>query len=696
MRAPHIYIVMLIIGLAPIFSLAQVDSIEIEEDLIESIIQGIEDGEEFEYNTIYEELSALRNNPIKINTCDEDDLKQIILLNDVQINDVLSYRATYGDFISLEELQALPSWDLHTIRTCLPFLTISSALDDYNLPITKMITGGKNEVYVKWRRVLEDQKGYHIENPDASHYEGDPNRLYIRFRHYYENKFKVGFTTEKDAGESLFSGSNPNGFDFYSGHIQLREYRSWLEDLIIGDYTVSLGQGLILHNDFGGSKSSYVMDLKKGGRVLKSYNSINEVNFFRGIATQLNFGGNVNATIFASSKKIDGSSFIDTLESETGLESFSSLITSGYHRTQSEISKKRTIGQQNAGGRLEYKGSDMKFGLNFLHTKFDKTFNRSVQLYNQFLFRGDQLTNMSVDYSYRYRNINFFGESARSDNDAYSHLMGVLIGLDRKVDLSLLYRNYSKDYQVITSNSFGETTGSNNEIGLYMGMIFRPHNYWTISTYADHWKHPWLRFRRDAPSSGKEYLIKVDHYRKRQYNFYVQYKYENKQINESSDENPIDLLGDIVLHRLRAHVGYVVTKGFEMRDRVEFSRVEKEGRSNNGFMIFHDIIYKPIGRPFSFTARYALFDTGNCDTNDCDNRIYAYENDLIYEFYIPFFQNRGKRYYINLRYNMTRDLTMEFRYARTVLKNQDVTGSGLDEIDGNIRTEVKAQVRYQF
>ena len=107
--------------------------------------------------------------------------------------------------------------------------------------------------------------------------------------------------------------------------------------------------------------------------------------------------------------------------------------------------------------------------------------------------------------------------------------------------------------------------------------------------------------------------------------------------------------------------------------------------------MYQDVVYKPIAKPISFTARYAVF-----DINSFDARIYAYENDILYEFYIPFFQNRGSRFYINTRYRIGRNYTWELRVGRTYLQNVDVIASGNELIDGNVRTEIKTQLKIRF
>ena len=127
-----------------------------------------------------------------------------------------------------------------------------------------------------------------------------------------------------------------------------------------------------------------------------------------------------------------------------------------------------------------------------------------------------------------------------------------------------------------------------------------------------------------------------------------------------------------------------------MRTRVEFSWFKETSETSKGTLIFQDVIFKPLEKPYSFTARMALF-----DTNDFDSRIYAYENSLLYEFAIPSFSDRGVRYYLNYRHDIFDFLTAEFRIARTLKSRGDI-GSGNDFIDGDSRTDIKAQLKFSF
>ena len=112
---------------------------------------------------------------------------------------------------------------------------------------------------------------------------------------------------------------------------------------------------------------------------------------------------------------------------------------------------------------------------------------------------------------------------------------------------------------------------------------------------------------------------------------------------------------------------------------------------SQGFLIYADIIYKPVMKPFSANLRLQYF-----ETDSYNSRLYAYENDVLYSFSIPVFYDKGYRYYLNLNYDLTKKLTAWVRIAQTINPDRSSIGSGLDEIAGNRKTEVKLQVMYRF
>lgn len=663
---------------------------DFQRSQLEEIIENLDGSEDFDFNTIYEELAALLKHPLNINEAEEEAFRSLLVLNDVQINDLLVYRSEYGPIIALEELQVIPSFDLKTIKNIVPFLSTSYS-ENYHVPIADLFKNGESTLYLKWRSIMETEKGYIPNDEGNAAFEGDKNRFYLRYRHEYENKFRMGLTAEKDSGEKFFGGSNKTGFDFYSAHIYLKDYNSYLKDAVIGDFSISMGQGLIAHNGFGTNKSAQVLSIKKDGRVVKPYSSVNETNYFRGAAASFKINTNIELSLFGSGRHLDGNLVVNDTIVDTGFETFSSISQSGFHRTNSEIEKENSVSWFSTGGQVRFKKNNFYLNANGVYHKFGVAFDRSYNIADQFKFSGDHFLNLSVDYGYRFKNFNVFGETARSNNGGLATLNGLLVNLDKKVDFSVLYRNYQVKYQTLQPNAFGETFGANNEVGLYTSMIVRPSKLWTISAYADFFRHPWLDFRKDAPSRGSEFLIRANYYLKRKYNFYVQYKYETKELNTRPIDSKFNILNTTNLHRLRLQFDNKVNKSLELRNRIELSYFENEDENHRGFLMYQDVIYKSISSPLSLTARFSIF-----DIQDFNTRIYTYENDLIYEFFIPFYQNRGLRYYLNMRYNWNHNLMTEFRIAQTYYDNVENISSGNTLILGRRKTELKAQIKYNF
>ncbi|PHN01424.1 ComEA family DNA-binding protein [Flavilitoribacter nigricans] len=678
---------------------AQTDTLpEIPESsrrLLEDYLQNSDEEGDFDFNTIYENLDRYLERPLNLNEAGEAELQDLRLLSDVQILNFLRYRELAGELVSIYELQAVPGLDLATIQAILPYVSIGGDTDDYQESLSDMLREGKNELYLRWSRFLEPQRGYRplAEGESGSRYEGDPNQLYLRFKHSYSNRLSYGFTAEKDRGEAFFRASNKKGFDFYSAHFYLRDYNRTLKALALGDYTISLGQGLILFSGFGAGKSVLATSVKRGGRVVRPYTSVNEANFMRGAAVSLQFGERWSLTAFGSYRGRDGNlSPADTLDVDQPVLSFTSLDMDGLHRTPGEIEDRNALYQLSYGGSLKYQFGKGHLAFNALADHLDKPLIRREQPYNRYYFAGDHVANASLDYAYRWRNFHFFGETAIGNNGVMATVNSVLAGLDPKLDIALVHRHFPRDYVALNANPFAETTGARNEAGMYFGIILRPAGGWQISGYYDLWRHPWLRFNTDAPSGGYEYRFRIRHFKKRTYEAYLEVRDEVKGRNVSLFDTKTDWPVPSRVFQARLHLAYQLHKSLEWRSRIDIGFADNEiNELQQGFAIYQDLLFRPIGFPLSFTTRFALFDTDGYAI-----RFYSYENNLLYSFSIPAYYNRGSRFYLNLRYKGIRKLTLEARIAQTYWWDQENIGSGLEQTDGPVRTQVAAQLKYQF
>lgn len=712
--------------LLPFLGLAQrLDTLitpDINIDLLEDYIQnqGGDDGT-FDLDDIFNDLKVYQRKPLNLNKATIQELSTLRLLTDIQINDLISYRSEAGELLALQELQSIPSFDQKTIDRILPFVKVSGDVDDYNVGLFDLMAKGSNEVYVRYRRTLEEKKGYTNGN-----YLGDANQYYFNFRHQYENRMSYGITLEKDPGEEFFSGSNAKqGFDYISGHLYMQKYSKFLKYFTLGDFSANMGQGLMLFQGFSGSKGAAVTSIRRTGRPLRHYASLGEYNFLRGVGATLNITDNLEFTAFGSYNQFDGCQeaivigsagqdssicilsneeplIIDPFDPEGGAQAITlgdvdpssgglfmgSLGGSGLHRTSSEIVKKKTINAYTGGGILKYHTDQWHVAVNGLYSQLDTKIPPSDQPYQQYNFSGDQFVNVGVDYSYIYQNFNFFGEVA-TNLEGTSAVNGLIIGLDRHVSMALHHRYLDKKFVGYYGDPFSES--GKNEHGMYLGLEVRPSKKWTIATYYDFWKHPFLRYQTDGPSKGNEFFTRVTYYRKRKMKVYMQYRTETKQKNAPDNITAADFLTNHRKQYFRIHFENKITKALELRNRFEYTWYDNEVEATSrGFLLYQDVIYKPLAA-LHFTSRFAIF-----DTDSYDSRLYAFENNVLRTFSIPPYSGRGTRFYLNLRYRGIRNMVAELRYAQTYFADVETVSSGNEEIDGNTRSEVVAQLKFKF
>jgi predicted porin len=98
-----------------------------------------------------------------------------------------------------------------------------------------------------------------------------------------------------------------------------------------------------------------------------------------------------------------------------------------------------------------------------------------------------------------------------------------------------------------------------------------------------------------------------------------------------------------------------------------------------------------MGSKFSGNIRFAIFETSGFDT-----RVYAFENDVLYAYSVPAYQGKGIRFYVNGRYKLSRNTDLWIRYAMINYTNQETIGTGGDLIEGNKRSDIRLQLRFQF
>ncbi len=659
------------------------------EQQLENITENGEDAET-EDDTYIQQLTEYQKNPINLNYAREEDLQQLHLLSPIQIKNFIQYRNYLGKLLNIYELQAVPSFSLAIIQKIRPYVTVNTNVNIVS-SIKDRLKKGEHTILIRASQILENAKGYLID-PAAgkNYYPGSQQKLFVRYRYNYKNLLQYGFVGEKDAGEQLFKGNQKQGFDFYSAHLFAKNI-GVIKSLAIGDYTVNLGQGLTSWMSLAFKKGPDVFAIKREADVLRPYNSAGEIFFHRGVGITVK-KKNIETTLFGSYKKIDANFDlgIDTLQSQDDF--VTSLQTSGFHRTKSEVADKGVQTQIAFGGNVTYKMKSFHVGLNAVQYNFKYPLLKSAEPYNLFALAGKSFGNYSTDYSYTHKNFHFFGEFAINDKKYHATINGLLISVANNVDMSLVYRNISKGYQSLYTNAFTESSTPSNEKGLFTGISIKPNNEWRVDAYADFYKFPWLKYRINAPMAGADYLFQITYKPNKIFEIYTRFRAETKSINYNPKELTLSPVIPRPKQNWRTQFSYKINPIITFRSRVEALWFDKKSDApETGFLMYADLIFKPMMKPFSANIRLQYF-----ETDSYNSRLYAFENDVLYSFSIPVFYEKGYRYYLNVNYDITKKLTVWGRIAQYFYPERASVGSGLDEIAGKQRTDVKLQFLYRF
>ncbi len=684
------------------FALAQVDP-EVNqagkspqlEDKIEQL--SAQTDAELDYSELVDELLQYIQHPINLNKATERELRQL-QLNDLQMYNLSNYIQQYGELTSIYELNLVEGFDSTLVSAISPFITFQLEPPGAKITFKNLISRGRHQVLTRYQRIIEPQLGYSwasdslLQIKPNARYLGSPDKLYVRYGYNFYNRVRFGITMEKDAGETLWPDNDTlkKGFDFYSAHFYYRGNKL-VKHLALGDYHLAFGQGLTMYSSLAFGKSAEAITNRRITQPVKPNTGANENLFMRGAATTLSPLKQMDVTLFFSDKKVDASvKGNDSLSAEEVY--ISSLQESGYHRTPGELAAKNSIRQTVYGANVQSRIKMFRIGATAMHTAFDTQIKPSGSLYQTFNFQGTALDNYGLDVVAILRKLTFFSEAAYSSKGGQALIAGATATPDPHLAISIIYRNYGRDYQSFFSNAFAEGSSNANEKGVYLGMFTQLHRKLSLSAYADYFRFNWLRFRVDAPSRGVEYLGQLSYNPSRYTLIQLRYRYKQKQLNPSDNLSYTDYPEPETRQNLRLHFSIKTQASITLKSRIETLWWSMPGfDTRRGFLIYQDVIWNPENKPWLLNMRYALF-----DSDTYNERLYAYESDVLYAFSIPSYYYKGNRFYLMARLDLGRNVDVWLRYAITHYTNQLTVGSGLDLIEGNRKSEIKVQLRLKL
>ncbi|MBI3004193.1 MAG: hypothetical protein HYY49_02110 [Ignavibacteriales bacterium] len=492
-----------------------------------------------------------------------------------------------------------------------------------------------------------------------------------------QHRVEFGLLTEKDPGERALN-------DFVAGYF-MANVPSMAGKIIVGDFVVESGEGLVLWRSVGFSKGSEVISpLQKRGTGMKPYLSTDENLFFRGAAMEWR-AEKMALTVFHSNKPITAS-----INAEGDI---TSLFSDGYHRTAGELAKKNNSREKTSGFRVDLMPIDrVKLGA----TAYQAQFAHGLFLNEASGYLGDRVSAGGLDFSYTDKRVSIFSEVAKTKSNSLASVAGVVFEPDRRVNVALVARYYPRGFANIHAFGFRESGSlTQNESGIYFGARFLITKSIRLAAYYDQFRFPWRTSSLELPASGNDFLLLSDMSVARNIDLQILYKNRHKPFS-MSETDPYGRLKDVIRERnqrnYRATLRFISSAVAEWKSRFEMVDVfyPRSTRCERGLLWMQDARLRP-GMNLTVDARVIIF-----QTDSFDSRVYEFESDVRGTFSNPALFGKGIRWYILTRHRLSGNFEASAKYSRTIKDGVKTLSSGLSEIIGDSDGQLSFQVDVIF
>lgn len=601
-----------------------------------------------------EDLQQMHLAPLNINTASKHDLLTLPFLTERQASDIRDYIEKYHGMRTLYELVLVPS--LHVFeRRILPLFVYAGTTEEFQPKVStlkQMLDAQRHEWTTRIDLPLYHRKGFLVEDG----YRGA--RLYNRTRYAFSatHHLQASLRMERDAGE--------RGIDSYGGQVMLKDF-GHLETLVVGDFKASFGEGLVLNQSFSMGKGSLLTQASQG---IKAHTGFDEHQFLRGVGVTLRWG-DVHLSTFASHRRWDA-----TLHDDHTVKS---LITSGYHRTDTEQQKKGNVHAHMWGADLTWRHQGWHAGATgyFLHTSLP--LNPGTTPYRQIYPHGSRFGAMGIHYGYAAYRWALRGETA------YSTERGGLATLHTlswqpvsRYRLAASQRFYSYRYYSFFASSLSDNTRVQNETGATLRMDATPIDGLQLSAYADFFYNPWPRYGLTHSSQGMEFASTAHYTLNRRNSLIARYSFKDKEYSS----------GRQMHHRLRLQ--WKCQSSSQLLWQT--SAMMHVLKGSQGVALGETLRYgQSSSQALRFAASAIYF-----YTTDYNSRISLYEPHVSGALSIPSCYGHGLRLAGTLQGRLFSDcLLLELRYGFTGYFDRSTQSSGLQTIYSRYKNDITLNLK---
>lgn len=642
----------------------------------------IEEYDETQLADIYEYLQELEAQPLNINTATYEQFSKIPGLTLDQISDIMYYRDKYGSLRTMEELSMIRSIErpMRLFLSCLFVAEPVERMPWYKRPaLDSLLHRHQGTLLLTGNIPFYERQG------NAQQYLGDKYKYNFKLKGHLSDYVKYALAGSKDDGEPVFGKHNPYGFDNYAFFVSLNKLNR-INTLVVGRYRMRMGMGLTLSNGFSLGKQYMLTGLSSARTTsIGGYSSRSDSHYLQGVATTLDLSAKGSAT------KWEASAFwsyraLDATLNDNG--TVATLLTSPYHRLQSEMDKKNNTRELMTGGHLAWRRNAWHTGVSGVYTWYDRPLSpSSTQLYRRHYPRGTSFWNASVDYGYFTHRFTLSGETATGDCGDLATLNMLSLLLPKQIRLTAVQRYYSYRYYALLPDAFSDGGHVTNESGLYLGLDMPLFGKLRLSAYTDYAYFPWAKYRINDTSYSWDNRLTLN-YSTKSSTWALSYRYQQKDL--TSNAFRLGAAGSGSTLRLKTNYTPSAVDWLTTGMQIDYRRKALDTGVSDGIMCSaNTTVRMKDGIMWSATAGYF-------NTDSYDSRVYIYERSLLETFSFTNFYGEGIRLSAVVRADMGRSLMVMAKLGYTDYFDRSTISTADRLIGHSSQTDLSLQVRYKF
>ena len=658
-------------------------------------------------------LEDLHNSPLDINTATPEEMAQIPFLTPEQIEALQAYIHLDGPMKTLGELALIPELDTETGRILSFFFTIQSSKVKKSEPRKSGDREGGETLKQKfWNWLTESRPptatiDSRLDVPlnqrkgqTDGKYAGDG--LYNRLRvNLATTRIQTGFHAEKDAGERWY--------DSYGGYV-IYQGRGIIRQIAGGDYRAGWGEGLVMSSRSLMLKSTNGLTQSQGIRPMKS---TTEYSFLRGAALTMGTNGtrcNVQGSAFISYRHLDA-----TLTDEGYAKT---IVTGGYHRTDTEIAKKGNTPTLLMGGHAQLSWNHLVVGLTGFFQHYERPLDPGTQDYRRYWPTGLDMGTVGIHASYNHYRINTGGEIAYSlhstgglsGSDGSGGSMSVLDAaaatgrfgytFSRSFRAILSGRYFGKGYYSSQAATLSEGSDVRNQAGGMLSVHAIPLRPLTIDAYIDVFCDLWPRYGMTHTSYGQDFMLQNTLTTRKAGIWALSYHLKRKETSDEMGKNHKIQFSNTIQPVQRTHFQLRLKTTANLHlvqtpENSESTETTSTGNLDIGYALTENIHSKFLTRK-NHNIHINL-DASWFDTPDYQSRVYLTQTNLWSSFSYLMCYGQGVSTSFYIRYTTPGDrLMIEARHTLVHRFDTDTQGSSYQQINSPTRQDISLQLRVRL